>query len=110
MGRGASLVFGKISLASDGESLEKLISYLGSIISKFGYPEKKVEENEETKEDIKEIIKNASPAKDSIVSLGEIKIKEKEKEQEEPEEEIDEEFIDDGENAEVDDFHPDDEA
>lgn len=49
MGRGNALVFGKISLTSETETMEKLITYLDKLIVKHGYPSDKVEESPQVK-------------------------------------------------------------
>jgi hypothetical protein len=96
MGRGSSLVYGKISLASEGESMDKLIDYLKKVLSTCGYPEKKKEdegdEDIQSAEDLKKLVKESGPAKDSIVAVVEEKK---------------EEYLE--EDDDVEDFHPDDE-
>jgi hypothetical protein len=41
MGRGTALTYGKISLVSEGESLDSLTRVLSKILSEHGYPESK---------------------------------------------------------------------
>jgi len=93
-------MYGKIQLASEGESVEKLVGQLDVILKRFGYPEKKAEEAEEKDKEeskaIDEAINKAKPARDSVIDLVKKEIV--------PEEENVVE-----EDEDVDDFHPDDE-
>jgi hypothetical protein len=99
MGRGSSIMYGKIQLASEGESVEKLVGQLDVILKRFGYPEKKAEEAEEKDKEeskaIDEAINKAKPARDSVIDLV--------KKENELIPEVGEE------DEDVDDFHPDDE-
>jgi len=100
MGRGSSIMYGKIQLASEGETVEKLVGQLDVILKKFGYPEKKAEELEEAEgKAIEEAITKAKPAKDSVIDL----VKKEEELAPSEEEDVVEE------DEDVDDFHPDDE-
>lgn len=50
MPRGSAISYGKISLASEGESVEKLVEVLDGLMEKHGYPERKKEEEDDEDE------------------------------------------------------------
>ena len=117
MGRGAMVIFGKITLSSEADSIDRLVQKLDGILAAHGYPEAKKDNEEpdsdapyakdpkemENVKEVKDLLKKAKPAPDSVVTLGE-----EAKELEEPEEELlEEELAEDGELGE--DF-PDDQA
>lgn len=37
-GRGNSVIFGRITLASEIESMDNLVKHLGNVIKQYGYP------------------------------------------------------------------------
>jgi uncharacterized membrane protein len=56
MGRGNSVIFGKISLLSEAETMDSLVKKLEDIIKKLGYPEaKKQALTEEEEKKLKEL-------------------------------------------------------
>ena len=110
MGRGSAVVFGKITLSSEADSIKTLVDVLDAILSNYGYPAddygkkedaedsapfaKEKEAKEEEK--VKAIISKAKPAEDSIILL------QKEAEDAELEEELEDELDDlDGEEEDA---------
>lgn len=97
MGRGSTLVYGKVTLSSEVDSLDRMIEKLDTILSKWGYPEKKQEDFSydssapnapKTAAEVKEIVKKASPAEDSFETL-----KKEVEEEWAPEEDFEEEDV-----------------
>jgi len=49
--KGSAIVYGKITLSTEVESIDMLIQHLGDILSKYGYPDQEKEKDGLTKED-----------------------------------------------------------
>ena len=81
MGRGSTLVFGKITLSSESESIKTLVEYLDTILANYNYPSddygKKEEDEapfskkavEQAEADVKAMISKVKPANDSVILL-----------------------------------------
>jgi hypothetical protein len=61
MGRENVLTYGKITLVSSGENVEKLMVYLDRIIQKHGYPDAPTEHEIEDDEEFEEVEAELAP-------------------------------------------------
>jgi hypothetical protein len=72
IGRGNSIIFGKVSLISETETMDKLVIYLEGILKKLGYPEKKADDmSPEMKKIEEELNKELEDGKEVSVSAEE---------------------------------------
>ena len=53
-GRGNTLIYRKMTLSSEIESMDSIIKHLGDILAKHGYPEQGPQKSEKTRVEIQE--------------------------------------------------------
>jgi hypothetical protein len=52
--RGNTLIYGKVTLSSEIESMDSIIKHLGDVLAKHGYPESGPQKSEKTRTEIQE--------------------------------------------------------
>jgi nitroimidazol reductase NimA-like FMN-containing flavoprotein (pyridoxamine 5'-phosphate oxidase superfamily) len=67
-GRASTIVFGKISLASEIESMDSLVKHLGNILEKYGYPVDSGPVKQKESEQVQKEISEARKKLDEMMS------------------------------------------